>query len=106
MLRQAVSAGTGRRIRPGGVPDCGLPFALTPDPDPCPVCGRVASRHGADQQRAEGAPLRAIMHGGMRHGLRTAGGMRASGVTMTCLCTWRTRGPDAAERLREALAAA
>jgi len=49
---------------------------------------------------------RIVIQRGMRHGLRTAGGMRMFGIIMTCLGTWRMRGLDTAERLREVLAAA
>jgi len=55
---------------------------------------------------AERALRRIVIQRGIRHGLRTAGGMRMFGIIMTCLGTWRMRGMDVAERLREVLAAA
>jgi len=55
---------------------------------------------------AERALRRIVIQRGIRHGLRTAGGMRMFGVIMTCLGTWSMGGLDMAERLREVLAAA
>jgi len=54
---------------------------------------------------AERALRRTVIQRYIRQGLRTAGGMRMFGVTMTCIGTWRMRGLDVAEKLQEVLAA-
>lgn len=56
--------------------------------------------------KAERALRRIVIQRKIRYGLRTTGGMRMLGTIMTCMETWRMRGPDVIAKLQQVLAAA